>query len=173
MLALLRHGGAASTHAETRRLDLVGVAIVACSTLPLVRLAAVAARRVCRDRGGHGVAGCVRLPGRFGRRAYHRACLLASDRTPASPWTGRTMTVVVGLLLATWPRPPRRRAFPGIELLHVGLARAGGWFAGDWARPRGQYVRATTPASLPDRISAAQSYHPEVASHSGGRSATT
>ena len=67
--------------------------------------------------------------------------LLAASRGPKTPWTGRITATVVGLLVAyLGATAAAYGTFPGIELLHTGLAWAAAWFAGERTRLRREHV---------------------------------
>ncbi len=140
-LALLTHGGVIPTRAGSRELDLVGVVLAACSTLPLI-----AWRRfplgVFAVTGGAGVllAG-LGYPVDLMLGPTVALYLLAASREPKTPWTWRTTAAVVGLLAAyLGATAAAHGTFPGIELLHTGLAWAAAWFAGERTRLRREHV---------------------------------
>ena len=63
--------------------------------------------------------------------------LLAASRDTSTPWRWRTTATVVGFLLAFLAATAAARgSFPGLELLHTGLAWAVAWFAGERTRLR-------------------------------------
>jgi signal transduction histidine kinase len=67
--------------------------------------------------------------------------LLAASREKAAPWTGRTTAIVVTLFLAYLAAAALgRHGFPGVELLHSGLAWSGAWFAGERSRLRREQI---------------------------------
>jgi signal transduction histidine kinase len=67
--------------------------------------------------------------------------LLAADRNAVQPWTWRTSAVTAGLFAAFLVAAgTAEREFPGIELLHTGLAWTGAWFAGERTRLRRDQV---------------------------------
>lgn len=149
-LALLSHGGVDAlgpgpavdaSGPGSGELDLAGVVLTAGATLPLV-----AWRRF--PLGGFVVtaAASVLLAGLgypvdllLGPAAA--LYLLAASRRRANPWTGRTTATVAGLLVAYLAATAAAQAtFPGIELLHTGLAWGVAWFAGDRTRLRREQV---------------------------------
>lgn len=63
--------------------------------------------------------------------------LLAAGRGPHAPWRLSTTLTVVGMLAAyLLAAGLAQRGFPGVELLHTGLASAAAWFAGERTRLR-------------------------------------
>jgi signal transduction histidine kinase len=139
-LAQLAHGGLAPTRAG-RDLDLVGVVVVACSTLPLVAwrrlplgvFAVTATASVMQASLGY------RIDLLFGPTAA--LYLLASSREEQTPWTLRTTVAVVGLLVAYLVATAAAQVtFPGLDLLHTGLAWAVAWFAGERTRLRREQI---------------------------------
>jgi signal transduction histidine kinase len=141
-LALLRHGGVLPTHGS-RELDLVGAVLAACSTVPLAAwrrfplgvFAVTAAASALLAGLGFGYPVDL-MPG-----PTAALYLLAASRRRESPWTGRTIVAVVGLLVAyLGATAAAKQTFPGIELLHTGLAWAVAWFAGERTRLRREQV---------------------------------
>jgi len=145
-LALLRHGGidalrpgldTGAAHPGAGKLDLTAVALAACSTVPLV-----AWRRFPLAVFSVTAAASVPLAGldyRIDLLLGPTAALylLAASREPRTPWTRRTTTVVVGLLVAYLVAAAAAQGtFPTSELLHTGLAWAVAWFAGERTRLR-------------------------------------
>jgi signal transduction histidine kinase len=140
-LALLRHGGISPFRAGSGELDLVGVVLTACSTVPLIAwrrsplgvFALTAAASVLLASLGH------RMDLLLGPTIA--LYLLAASREPQTPWTRRTTGTVVGLLLTYLGASAAAHAvFPGSELLHTGLAWAVAWFAGERTRLRREHT---------------------------------
>ena len=78
--------------------------------------------------------------------------LLAASRDEAAPWTRRATAAVVALFVAyVGVAVAARAAFPGIDVLHTGLAWAVAWFAGERAR-----LRRGQLAELGERANAAE-----------------
>jgi len=139
--ALLRHGGIGPPHPGSMELDLLGVVLAACSTVPLI----------CWRRSPLGVfavtaAASVLLAG-FGYRIdlllgpTAALYLLAASRAPLTPWRRRVTVTVVGLLVAyLGASAAAQGTVPGSELLHTGLAWALAWFAGERARLRREQI---------------------------------
>jgi signal transduction histidine kinase len=145
-LVLLRHGGIdalrlgpgiGAAHPGAGSLDLIGVALAACSTLPLLVwrrfpfgvFATTAAAGVVLAGLGY------RIDLLLGPTAA--LYLLAASRDPETPWARRTTAIVVGLLVAfLGAAAAAQGTFPASELLHTGLAWAVAWFAGERTRLR-------------------------------------
>jgi signal transduction histidine kinase len=140
-LALLRHGGVVPSRPGSVELDLIGVVLAACSTMPLI-----AWRRLPFGVFAFTAAAGVLLAGLgylIGLLLGPTAALylLAASRERETPWTSRTSAVVVGLLLAyLGVTAAEQGTFPGYELLHTGLAWAVAWFAGERTRLRREHV---------------------------------
>lgn len=140
-LALIRHGGIGPSSPGSRELDLIGVVLVVCSTVPLI-----AWRRfplgvfVVTAASGALLAGLgYRVDLLLGSTAA--LYLLAVSREGTTPWTRRTTVIVIVLLLAyLGASAAAQGAFPGSELLHTGLAWALGWFAGERTRLRREHI---------------------------------
>jgi signal transduction histidine kinase len=150
-LALLRHGGIGPSGLAPGQLDPMGVALVMCSTVPLIVwrrspvgvFVVTAAASVLQA----GLGSPIDLP--LGPTAA--LYLLAASRERQAPWTWRTTAIVVGTLAAyLGVAAAARTAFPGIELLHWGLAWAVAWFAGERTRLRREQRREQI-AELRDR----------------------
>jgi signal transduction histidine kinase len=156
-LALLSHGGIGAfrpgpgtdtSHlGSLEELDLLGVVLAACSTLPLIAwrrsplgvFAVTAAAGVLLAGLGY------RIDLLLGPTAA--LYLLAASRDQATPWTPRTTVTVVGLLLAYLVAAAAAQGtLPASELLHTGLAWAVAWFAGERTRLRREQI-----AELHDR----------------------
>ena len=146
-LSQLSHGGITPTRPGSGGLDLVSVVLAACSTVPLIAwrrsplgvFAVTASASVLLAGLGH------RLDLLLGPTAA--LYLLAASHDRETPWTRYTTATVVGLLVAyLGATAGAQAAFPGIELLHTGLAWAVAWFAGDRTRLRREQV-----AELKDR----------------------
>jgi signal transduction histidine kinase len=139
-LAQLRHGGIVPSLPGSE-LDLIGVVLAACSTVPLI-----AWRRsplgvlVVTAAAGVLLAGLgYRIDLLLGPAAA--LYLLAASRQPQAPWTARTTLTVVGLLLAFLAATAAARGtFPASELLHTSLAWAVAWFAGERTRLRREHI---------------------------------
>src|SRR5919106_1366465 len=136
-LALVRHGVIGPSRIGTRELDLLGIALAACSTVPLI-----AWRRSPLGVFAVTAAAGVSLAGLgypvdllLGPTAA--LYLLAASRERETPWTRRTTATVLGLLVAyLGATAAAQGTVPGIELLHTGLASAVAWFAGERTRLR-------------------------------------
>lgn len=140
-LAQLSHGGVVPAQPGSGELGVLGVVLAACSTVPIVAwrrfplgvFVATAAASVLLAGLGYPVD-LVLGP----TAALY---LLAASRGRDTPWTGRTTAAVVGLLVAyLGASAAAHGAFPGIALLHTGLAWAGAWFAGERTRLRREQV---------------------------------
>ena len=140
-LALLRHGGIGPVRPGSGELDLLGVGLAACSTLPLI-----AWRRSPLGVFGLTAAASVLLAG-LGYRIdlllgpTAALYLFAASREKETPATSPTAATIVGLLLAyLGASAVAQGAFPGFELLHTGLAWAVAWFAGERTRLRRDHL---------------------------------
>jgi signal transduction histidine kinase len=138
-LALLSHGGirVGSDPDDARSLDGLGVALAACSTLPLL-----AWRRfplgvfVATAAASASLVG-LGYPLDLTLGAAVALYLLAASRPQGTSWTPRTTAIVAGALIAYLAAAAvAQGAFPGSELLHSVLAWAAAWFAGERTRLR-------------------------------------
>jgi signal transduction histidine kinase len=146
-LALLSHGGIDAFRTGSgidaahlgllRELDLLGVILAACSTLPLVAwrrwplgvFAVTSAAGVLLARLGY------QLDLLLGPAAA--LYLLTASRKQGTPWPLRTVVTIAGLLVAYLAAAAAAQGtFPASELLHTGLAWAVAWFAGERTRLR-------------------------------------
>jgi signal transduction histidine kinase len=134
-LALLSHGGIDPSHTGRGELDLTGVVLAACSTMPLL-----AWRRFPLGVFAVTAAAGVLLAGlgysldlMLGPTVA--LFLLAASHERETPWTLRAKAIVVGLFVAyLGATAAAQRSFPGIELYHTGLAWVVAWFAGERTR---------------------------------------
>ena len=139
-LALLRHGFVPS-RPGSGQLDPISVVLTACSTVPLVawRRSPLGVFAVTAVAGVllAGLGYSVDLLLGPAAAVY----LLAASRDPEIPWTWHTTFAVVGLLLAfLGAAGAAQLSFPGLELLHTGMAWAVAWFAGERTRLRRERV---------------------------------
>jgi signal transduction histidine kinase len=140
-LALVSHGGVGPPRPGSRELDLLGVVLAACSTVPLL-----AWRRsplgvfVVTAAAGVLLAGLgYRIDLLLGPAVA--LYLLAASRQPQTPWTRRTTLIVVGLLVAyLGAAAAAQQTFPTSELSHTALAWAVAWFAGERTRLRHEHL---------------------------------
>jgi signal transduction histidine kinase len=133
-LALLSHGGVGPPRPESRELDLVGVALVAGSTVPLViwRRSPLAVFTVTAAAGVLLAGLGFRIDLLVGPAVA--LYLLAANRQPQPP---RITVTVVGLGVAYLAAAAAAQgAVPLSELSHTGLAWAVAWFAGERTRLR-------------------------------------
>ena len=143
-LALLHHGGInapGSDGVASEKLDLVGVVLGACSTMPLIawRRFPFAVFTVTASAGI--VMAGLAYPVDLMLGATAALYLLVASRGRDNPWAvPQTATVVglyVGYLGAT---AAAHGSLPTIEFLHTGLAWAVAWFAGERTRLRRERV---------------------------------
>jgi signal transduction histidine kinase len=140
-LALLRHGGIAPPGPGSGELDLLGVVLAACSTVPLIawRRSPLGVLTVTAAAGVL-LAG-LGYPMDLLLGPTAALYLLAASRQPQTPWTSRTTGTVVGLLVAyLGAAAAAQGTFPASELLHTGLAWAVAWFAGERTRLRREQI---------------------------------
>ena len=151
-LALVRHGGIGPSRIGTRELDLLGIALAICSTVPLIgwRRSPLGVFAVTAA-AGVALAGLgYRIDLLLGPTAA--LYLLAETRDQETPWTRRATIIVIGLLVAyLGASAGAQAAFPGSELLHTGLAWGLAWFAGERTRLRREQM-----AQLSERAARAE-----------------
>ena len=135
-LAQLRHGGFAPLR-TAGGLDPGGMALAACSTLPVLAwrrypsgvFVATALAGVAMAGSGYAVDLLV--------GPTVALYLLVASRGRQVTWTARITATVLGLLGAYLVAAGlAHRTVPGFELLHTGLAWAVAWFAGERTRLR-------------------------------------
>lgn len=139
-LMQLRHGGIASGE-PIQRLDPAGVLLAAGATLPLVLwrrqpygvFVLTAAAGIVM--AGRGLAADLLIGPAVA------LYLLAASRGRETPWTRSTAGSVAGMLAGYLVAAGvAHGAFPGIELLHTGLAWGVAWFAGERTRLRREHL---------------------------------
>jgi signal transduction histidine kinase len=152
-LALLRHGGAAPTRPGSRELDSIGVLLVACSTVPVVAWRRFPLGVFAVTAAAGALLAGLSYPVDLLVGPTLAVYLLAASRGGTSPWTGRTTATVVGLFVTyLGATAAAQGTFPGIELLHTGLAWAAAWFAGERTRLlREQVTELRTRAARAER----------------------
>ncbi|MGH8925120.1 MAG: sensor histidine kinase [Acidimicrobiia bacterium] len=140
-LALISHGGVAPTRPGREEFDLIGILLVAGSTVPLIVW-----RRyplsvfTTTATAGTALAG-LGYPLDLMLGPTVALYLLSASREPQAPWTWRTTATVMAMLMAYLAATAAaHRAVPGIELLHTGLAWAVAWFAGERTRLRREQI---------------------------------
>ncbi len=140
-VALVTHGGVGPSRPGSTDLSLVGVALAACSTVPLV-----AWRRFPIGVFVFTAAASVLLAG-VGFRIdlllgpAVALYLVAASREQETPWTWHSTAAVVGLLVAYLVATAAAQGkVPGGELVHTGIAWAGAWFAGERTRLRREQI---------------------------------
>ncbi|HZA60391.1 MAG TPA: histidine kinase, partial [Actinomycetota bacterium] len=140
-VAVLRHGGIGPSLSSSKELDLVGVVLIACSTIPVIAwrrsplgvFAVTASASVLLAGLGY------RIDLLLGPTAA--LYLLAASRHQEAPWTRGTTVTAVGLFVAyLGASGAAQGAFSGSELLHTGLAWSVAWFAGERTRLRREHV---------------------------------
>ena len=140
-IALVAHGGVPVSQRDAVDLDIAGVVLMACATVPLAAwrrspsgvFALTATASVLLEALGHPIG--------FALGPAAALFLLAASRDESRPWTARNTVVVVGLFVAYLATTAAAAAaFPASELLHTGLAWAVAWFAGERSRLRHEHV---------------------------------
>ncbi|GIH03622.1 two-component sensor histidine kinase [Rhizocola hellebori] len=140
-LALLRHGGIVAADAWSGQLDLSAVTLAACSTLPLIAWRRHALSVMAATTAAGILLAGLGYPADVILGPTIALYLLAASRERPAPWTGRT-TVIVAVLFVAYLGAAGlgRQGFPGVELLHTGLAWSGAWFAGERTRLRREQI---------------------------------
>jgi signal transduction histidine kinase len=144
-LAVLAHGGirpgSDAATASTADLDLAGVALAVCASLPLL-----AWRR--RPRAVFVLTGSATAlqaglgyPLDLALAPAVALYLMTASRDQHTPWTPRNTVLVIALLGAyLTATAASHQEFPGSELVHSGLAWAVAWFAGERTRLRRLHI---------------------------------
>jgi signal transduction histidine kinase len=140
-LSQLAHGGVAGTRPESAGLDLAGVALAVCATAPLIAWRRFPLGVFAATATASVVLAGLGYPLDLILGPIAALYLLAASRDKQTPWTRCTTATVVGLLAAYLAASAAAQAtFPGIELLHSGLAASGAWFAGERTRLRQEQI---------------------------------
>ena len=136
-LSLIAHGGIGPIGPALVTLDVVSVALAACSTLPIVawRIAPLGVLALTAGASVILVGIGYRIDLLLGPAVA--LYLLAASRDGDHPWTRPTTAVVLGLLVVYLiVAGLARGAVPDSEMLHTGLAWGVAWFAGERTRLR-------------------------------------
>jgi signal transduction histidine kinase len=149
-LALLSHGGidalrtgpgADASSSGSGNLDVIGVALAACSTVPLIAWRRFPLGVFVVTAASSVLLAGLRYPLDLTLGAAAALYLLAASRGRETPWTRRHTAIVAGMFLAyLGATAATQGTFPGIELLHTGLAWAVAWFAGERTRLRREQI---------------------------------
>jgi signal transduction histidine kinase len=140
-LAQLSHGGVVPIRPGSGQLDLVGGVLAACSAVPLLAWRRFPLGVFAVTSAASALLAGLGYPVDLLLGPTAALYLLVASREQQAPWTGRTTATVVGLLVAYLAAATAARGtFPGIELLHTGLAWAVAWFAGERARLRREHI---------------------------------
>jgi len=139
-MALLRHGLAPS-RPGSGELNLLGVVLTACSTVPLVVWRRFPLGVFAVTAGAGVLLAGLGYPVDVLLGPAAAVYLLAASRERGTPWTWGTTATVVGFLVAfLGATAAAQETFPGLELLHTGLAWAVAWFAGERTRLRREQI---------------------------------
>jgi signal transduction histidine kinase len=141
-LALLSsHGGIAPSRPSSRELDLIGAALAACSSVPLIAWRRSPLRVFAVTAAAGVLLAGLGYPVDLLLGPTAALYLLAASGGRRHPWSRRSTATVLGFLVAYLAVTAAARAtFPGIELLHTGLAWAVAWFAGERTRLRREHI---------------------------------
>jgi signal transduction histidine kinase len=140
-IVLVMHSGVPVSQRDAVDLDIAGLVLMACATVPLAAwrrspsgvFALTATASALLEALGHPIG--------FALGPATALFLLAASRDESRPWTARNTTAVVGLFVAYLATTAAAAAtFPTSELLHTGLAWAVAWFAGERSRLRRAHV---------------------------------
>lgn len=138
-ISLLSHGGLSfgDTEPGSGDLDWVAGLLVACSTVPLVAWRRGPQAVFVLTASASVVLGGVGYPIGLPLGPTAALYLFAASRDEGHPWTRRNTGTVVALFLAYLGATALGNgSFPVSELVHVGLAWAAVWFAGERTRLR-------------------------------------
>jgi signal transduction histidine kinase len=138
--ALLPHGFAPS-RPGSGELDLISIVLVAFSTVPLIAWRRFPLGVFVVTAAAGVLLASLGYPFDLLLGPAVAIFLLAASRDREAPWTWRTSAIVVGSFLAfLGATAAAQGTFPGLELLHTGLAWAVGWFAGERTRLRREQI---------------------------------
>jgi signal transduction histidine kinase len=138
-LAVLAHGGirpgSDAAGSSTTDLDLVGVALAASATLPLIAWRRLPLAVFVLTGSATVVLAGLGYPLDLALGPAVALYLVAASRDQQTPWTARNTVLVVALFAAyLTATAASQRQFPVSELVHSGLAWAVAWFAGERTR---------------------------------------
>ena len=145
-VALLAHGGIGAFRPGSdldgsRSLDLIGIVLAACSTLPLIAWRRYPLGVFVVTAAASALLIGLGYPLDLMLGAALALYLLAASRPQGTSWTWRTTGTVAGLLFAyLGAAAAAQGTFPGSELLHSSLAWAVAWFAGERTRLRRAHI---------------------------------
>jgi signal transduction histidine kinase len=138
---LLRHGGLYPTGTSARELDLLGVVVGACATVPLIAWRRAPLGVFAVTAAASTLLAGLGYPADLALGPTIALYLLAASRAKQTPWTRQATVTVAGLMLAyVAASAAAQGAFPSSALLHTGLAWAAAWFAGERTRLRREHV---------------------------------
>jgi signal transduction histidine kinase len=136
-LVLVSHGGIEPSRHGRGELDLLGVVLVACSTVPLIAWRRFPLGVFAVTAGAGVLLTGLDYPLELMLGPIAALYLLAASRRQETPWTRRTTATVVGLLVAyVGATAAAQGTSSGIQPFHNGLAWAVAWFAGERTRLR-------------------------------------
>jgi signal transduction histidine kinase len=139
-LALLAHGGAVPPRTGPG-LGPVAVLLAAGATVPLVACRRFPLGVFVVTGAASALLAALGYPADLILGATVALYLLAASRDQETPWTWRTTAAVVGLFVAhLGAAAAAEGTFPGVALLHSGLAWAVAWFAGERTRLRREHI---------------------------------
>jgi signal transduction histidine kinase len=135
-LVVISHGGVVPADGRAG-LDPVGVVLAAGATLPLIAWRRLPLGVFVVTAAGSVLLAGLRYPVDLALGPTVALYLLAGSRAPHAAWPRRWTIAVVGLFAAYLAAAAAAHgAFPGVELLHTGLAWSVAWFAGERTRLR-------------------------------------
>lgn len=140
-LTQLEHGGITPTRPVAEHLNLLGVALAVGSTVPLIAWRRFPLGVFVVTAGASTLLAGLSYPVDLALGPTVALYFLAASRERETPWTAPTIATVVLLLVAYLGATALAQAtFPGVGLLHTGLASAVAWFAGERTRLRREQV---------------------------------
>jgi signal transduction histidine kinase len=136
-LSQISHGGFAPSGPGSGHLDLAGVVLAAGGAVPLIAWRRFPLSVFVTTTAASVLLAALGYPIDLILGPTAALYLLAASRERDTPWTGRTTAFAGGLFVAYLAATAAGQGgFPGIELLHTGLAWAVAWFAGERTRLR-------------------------------------
>jgi signal transduction histidine kinase len=163
-LLLVLHGGFGVSRPGPGNLDGVDVALTALTTVPLVAWRRAPLAVFVLTASANILLAIFAYPIGLPLGPAVALYLIAASRKEATPWIGDVTTAVVGLF-ATYiiAAGIKESVFPGVELLHAGLAWAVAWFAGERTRLRREQIAELIREAQRERLLAAAEERARIA----------
>jgi signal transduction histidine kinase len=163
-LLLVLHGGFGVSRRGPGNLDGVDVALTALTTVPLVAWRRAPRAVFVLTASANILLAIFAYPIGLPLGPAVALYLIAASRKEATPWIGDVTTAVVGLFaIYIIAAAIKESVFPGVEVLHAGLAWAVAWFAGERTRLRREQIAELKREAQGERLLAAAEERARIA----------